>query len=163
MLVESLVDELAEKLIERSLTLVTAESCTGGWVGQSLTGLSGSSRWFAGGVISYSDSLKHNLLGVRLETLVTYGAVSKPVACAMATGAIEHLGGDVALAVTGIAGPSGAVASKPVGTVWIAFASMVTVSAKYFQFSGNREAIRYQSVVAALEGMLDFVREHETL
>ena len=154
---EVIAQTLAAKLCRVSLKMTVAESCTGGWVSQSLTALPGSSQWFEGGVVTYSNALKQRLLGVSPAMLAADGAVSESVACAMAAGAVARLGGDVALSVTGIAGPSGAVAAKPVGTVWIAWASASKVHARCFQFKGDRESIRYQSVKRALEGMLAFV------
>ncbi|MES1192279.1 MAG: CinA family protein [Steroidobacter sp.] len=150
---------VSQHLLNSSRQLVTAESCTGGWIGKALTDIPGSSRWYRGGVIAYSNELKQQLLGVNEETLATHGAVSDAVAREMATGALERLGGDIAVAVSGIAGPDGAQPGKPVGTVWIAFAwrhgQAVHVNARLKLFSGDREEVRRRSVMAALQGVAE--------
>src|SRR5262245_21525123 len=109
-------------LLESERRLVTAESCTGGWIGKVLTDIPGSSAWYLGGVVAYSNTLKHSLLGVLSSTLVAHGAVSEASAREMAIGALETLGGHIAVAVTGIAGPDGGQPGKPVGTVWFGWA-----------------------------------------
>lgn len=148
---------VSQHLLESQRQLVTAESCTGGWIGKALTDIPGSSRWYRGGVIVYSNELKQQLLGVSEQTLITHGAVSDAVVREMATGALEHLGGDIAVAISGIAGPDGAQPGKPVGTVWIAFAwrhgQAVHVNARLKLFTGDREEVRRRSVVAALQGV----------
>ncbi|HVY24178.1 MAG TPA: CinA family protein [Steroidobacteraceae bacterium] len=150
---------VSQHLLNSSRQLVTAESCTGGWIGKALTDIPGSSRWYRGGVIAYSNELKQQLLGVNEETLATHGAVSDAVVREMATGALERLGGDIAVAVSGIAGPDGAQPGKPVGTVWIAFAwrhgQAVHVNARLKLFSGDREEVRRRSVMAALQGVAE--------
>jgi len=139
----------------RGYTLVTAESCTGGWIGKCLTDIAGSSDWYRGGVVSYSNVLKNRLLGVDPHVLNTHGAVSEAVARAMAEGALERLGGDCAVAVTGVAGPAGGSVEKPVGTVWIAWADLADGTlAQQFQFPGDREAVRRATVLCALRGVL---------
>ena len=139
----------------RGYTLVTAESCTGGWIAKCLTDIAGSSDWYRGGVVSYSNGLKTQLLGVEPHLLNTHGAVSEAVARAMAKGALEHLGGDYAVAVTGIAGPAGGTPEKPVGTVWIAWADCSDGTfVQLFQFPGDREAVRRATVLHALQGLL---------
>lgn len=140
-------------------TLVTAESCSGGWIAKQCTDLPGSSRWFAGGVVVYADALKTRLLGVSPALLARHGAVSEPVARAMALGVLESLGGDIAVAVTGIAGPAGGTAAKPVGTVCFAWAARgasgeVDVQVATEVLAGDREAIRRGTVRRALEGLL---------
>src|SRR6185436_15178270 len=109
-------------LIDSERRIVTAESCTGGWIAKVMTDIPGSSAWFLGGVVAYSNTLKQSLLGVLPSTLAAHGAVSEATAREMAVGALETLGGQIALAVTGIAGPDGAQPGKPVGTVWFAWA-----------------------------------------
>jgi nicotinamide-nucleotide amidase len=150
-----LAQRLAELLLERRRTLVTAESCTGGWVGQVLTAVAGSSRWYCGGVVAYSNVLKQSLLGVGTATLAAHGAVSEATACAMAQGALRRLGGDLGIAVTGIAGPDGGQPDKPVGTVWFAWAwhqaHHMDTQTGLMLFPGNREAIRRQAVAYSLE------------
>lgn len=136
------------------LRLVTAESCTGGWIAKTLTDIAGSSEWFAGGVVSYSNALKHRLLGVSWAQIERHGAVSEATARAMAEGALAHLGGDLAVAVTGIAGPGGGSTEKPVGTVWLAWARRNgTTHAEHRLFAGDREAVRRATVAAALLGL----------
>lgn len=136
-------------------TLATAESCTGGGIGQVLTGVPGASAVFKGGVISYCNEIKHRLLGVPEEMLNTYGAVSAPVAQAMAAGAREALQTDVAVSVTGLAGPSGDEYGNPVGTVFIGYADRHRITSRRFLFSGDREQVRQQAVQAALTLILE--------
>jgi nicotinamide-nucleotide amidase len=155
-----IIAELAGRLLAGSRRLVTAESCTGGWVAKACTDLPGSSRWFLGGVVTYSDALKTSLLGVRPETLAAHGAVSGPVVREMAAGALERLGGDVAVAVSGIAGPDGGTATKPVGTVWFAWARRagggVEIGAALEVFPGDRVAVRRAAVRRAVAGLLEW-------
>lgn len=141
-------------LAERKATLVTAESCTGGLVAERITRVAGSSAWFLGGVVSYSNVLKTALLDVPLDLLAAHGAVSEPVARAMAEGARRRLGADWAVAVTGIAGPSGGSEEKPVGTVHLAWAGPGDeVSHRRIRVPGSRERVRKLSAQAALEGL----------
>jgi nicotinamide-nucleotide amidase len=131
-------------------TLAVAESCTGGLLGERLTNIPGSSDVFLGGVIAYHNDVKRNLLGVRAEDLEKYGAVSEQVALQMASGVREKLGADVGVSVTGIAGPGGGTAEKPVGLVWIA-AHASGVKARRFHVGGDRAEIRQRAAQAALE------------
>lgn len=153
-----IISELADHLLSRGWHLVTAESCTGGWVAKACTDRPGSSRWFRGGAIVYTDELKTVMLGVRPGTLAEAGAVSEATVREMAAGALEHLGGDVAVAVSGIAGPDGGTPAKPVGTVWIAWAfrsgSATEIRVQHHRFDGDRGQVRLQAVVAALAGVL---------
>jgi len=135
--------------------LVTAESCTGGWVSQVVTAVPGSSAWFERGFVTYANAAKQEMLGVRKSTLKKHGAVSEETAREMAKGALRRSGGTLAVAVTGIAGPSGGSDAKPVGTVCFAFATSRRISSETRHFKGNRESIRRQSVVRALEGLLE--------
>ncbi len=151
---DALVAQVANQLLEKNLMLATAESCTGGWVSEVLTTMPGSSRWFEGGVVSYSNAVKHRLLGVPRSVLEERGAVSEAVAKAMAAGAVNCLGSDIALAITGIAGPGGGSETKPVGLVWIGWALPSGVVAKQFLFEGDRQAVREQSVVMALQELV---------
>ena len=151
---EALVNELAKLLVNRNIRLGTAESCTGGWIGCELTAVAGSSCWYEGGVICYSNDIKRNVLRVPDALLERYGAVSEPVALAMADGARKVLQTEASVAVTGIAGPDGGSVEKPVGTVWLAWSYAGTVVARCFQFSGNRTQVREQAVQKALEGIL---------
>jgi nicotinamide-nucleotide amidase len=156
---QALAGRVAQGLIAAGRQLVTAESCTGGWIAKVCTDLPGSSRWFRGGVVAYSNELKQGLLGVRAQTLASEGAVSEAVAREMARGALERLGGDVAVAVSGIAGPDGGAPDKPVGTVWLAWAvrdgAGIRVRADEARFGGDRERIRRLAVHRALYGLLD--------
>ena len=153
-----LAARVAARLAASGDRLVTAESCTGGWVAKACTDLPGSSGWFQGGVVAYSNPLKTGLLGVPEDTLDRHGAVSEPVVRAMAAGALARLGGTVAVAVSGIAGPDGGTTDKPVGTVWFAWARLsgdrVVIDAARARFDGDREAIRRQAVLQALGGVL---------
>ncbi len=135
-------------------TIVTAESCTGGGIGAALTAVPGSSSVYKGGIISYTNEVKHTVLQVDTELLSREGAVSAPVAEAMALGAKHVLGSDVAVSVTGLAGPSGDAFGNPVGTVYIGYADDKCSFSQKYSFSGNREEIRRQSVFAALQLVL---------
>jgi nicotinamide-nucleotide amidase len=137
---------------------VTAESCTGGWVAQLVTSVAGSSDWFERGYVTYSNDAKREVLGVPEETLRRHGAVSEETARAMAEGALAHSKGTIALSITGIAGPGGGSAAKPVGTVcfgWVLAGREPVTQARVF--SGDREAVRRQSVVHALEKVLELL------
>lgn len=138
-------------------TLATAESCTGGGIGNALTAVSGASKVYKGGIISYCNEVKHDLLHVPAEVLDQYGAVSAPVAQAMAKGARSALNTDIAVSVTGLAGPSGDEFGNPVGTVYIGYADESTFTARHFVFAGDREAVRAQAIHAALELILEFL------
>lgn len=152
---ENLAKTVGERLKARAQQLVTAESCTGGWVAQVVTAVAGSSAWFERGFVTYSNSAKQELVGVRTETLARHGAVSEETAREMALGALARSKADVAVAVTGVAGPSGGSPEKPVGTVCFAWADRRGArSSETRQFSGDRESVRRQSVVHALEGVL---------
>jgi nicotinamide-nucleotide amidase len=145
-------------LVDGERRLVTAESCSGGWIAKVVTDIPGSSNWFLGGVVAYSNTLKQSLLGVLPSTLAAHGAVSEATAREMAIGALETLGGQVAVAVTGIAGPDGAQPGKPVGTVWFGWAwrdgDEIETRVAMETFHGDREAVRRQTVVRALDGIL---------
>lgn len=152
----ALVRHVAEILADRSWTLATAESCTGGWIAKCCTDRPGSSEWYEGGVVSYSNRAKLELLGVDVATLDREGAVSRAVALQMAEGARLNSGADVTVAVTGIAGPDGGSADKPVGTVWLAWALPgAAVQAELRHFEGDREAVRRLTVAAALQGLIE--------
>jgi PncC family amidohydrolase len=147
------------RFLKRKLSLATAESCTGGLVGHLLTEVAGSSEYFLGGVVSYSDDLKRSLLAVPEATLAKHGAVSAQTAVAMAEGARIRLNADVAVAVTGIAGPSGGSAAKPVGLTYVAVADVDGHDAKRFVWQGDRTANKRESAAAVLELVLDRVAE----
>ena len=135
--------------------LATAESLTGGGIGQTLTSVSGASAVYAGGIISYTNEVKHKVLGVPVEILDAFGAVSAPVAQAMAEGARRVLDAHVAVAVTGLAGPSGDEFGNPVGTVFIGYADQSTAFAREYHFTGSREDVREQTICAALKLVLE--------
>ncbi|KAF1690311.1 CinA family protein [Pseudoxanthomonas taiwanensis] len=145
---------LGERLRAARDVLVTAESCTGGWIAKCLTDIPGSSEWFDCGMVAYSYEAKQALLGVRPQTLEEHGAVSRETAIEMVSGALVHSGATVAVAVTGIAGPGGGSPGKPVGTVWIAWKRRGGYArAEVFHFGGDREAVRRQTVGRALQGV----------
>jgi nicotinamide-nucleotide amidase len=158
---EALALKLGRALHVRGWRLATAESCTGGWIAKTLTDVPGSSQWFDGGIVSYADAAKVALLGVSGEVLAAHGAVSEAVVRAMAEGARSRFGVDVAVAVSGVAGPGGGSADKPVGTVWLAWATRTRVMAARRAFAGGREAVRRQSVALALERLVDLVWQDE--
>ena len=136
-------------------TLVTAESCTGGGIGAALTAIPGSSEIYKGGVICYTNWVKQNILGVDPLLLEQYGAVSRPVADAMASGVRKLLKADIAVSVTGLAGPGGDEQGNEVGTVYIGYDSNKKAEVRKFQFSGDREAVRHQAIEAALNMILE--------
>ena len=150
------VARLSAKLLARGWTMAAAESCTGGWIAKCCTDRAGSSAWFERGFVTYSNAAKRELLGVASEVLERAGAVSEAVARSMAEGALRNSRAEVALAVTGIAGPDGGTPDKPVGTVWFGWAvaggATLTVCRR---FEGDREAVRRQTVRDALEGLLE--------
>ncbi len=148
---------LIEKLIEAGKTLATAESCTGGLIGKLLTDVSGSSAAYMGGIISYSNEVKHRVLGVPQELLDTFGAVSEPVARAMAEGAKKVIGADLAVSVTGIAGPKSDNTNKPVGLVYIGVTDGVTTDVQEYHFSGDRQQIRNATAQTALSKVSSFL------
>jgi nicotinamide-nucleotide amidase len=155
------VNELARKLGEalkaKGLKLATAESCTGGWVAMALTAIPGSSDWFERGYVSYSNAAKREDLGVAEETLRQHGAVSEEVAREMAAGAIRRARAQVALAITGVAGPAGGSAEKPVGLVCFAWVHGSKMASQTRRFDGDRESVRRQSVLHALERVLELL------
>lgn len=150
-----LAEQLGRFLVAQGKTVAIAESCTGGWIAQSITEIPGSSVWFERGFVTYSNLAKVQMLGVNPQTLERYGAVSKETVTEMVIGALARSDADCAIAVTGVAGPEGGTPDKPVGTVFIAWKNRGEhpVVAKK-QFSGDRHQIRAQSVKTALEGAL---------
>lgn len=160
---EALCHEVAAALLTRGWRLATAESCTGGWVSAALTSLPGSSRWFEGGVVSYANAVKIGLLGVSPDVLAERGAVSEPVALQMAAGVLQALNVDIAVSITGIAGPDGGSAEKPVGTVCFAWATTELVEVKTCHFAGDREQVRLQAVMFALDGVLERAQQFDVL
>jgi len=153
------VNELAQKvaaaLKAKGLRLATAESCTGGWVAMALTAVPGSSDWFERGYVTYSNAAKQEDLGVAAKTLRAQGAVSEAVAREMAAGAQKRAGAQVALAITGVAGPTGGTKDKPVGMVCFAWAHGSKIRSETKRFDGDRESVRRQSVIHALERVME--------
>lgn len=149
-----LVDDVAEALQGGGLRMATAESCTGGLLGTRLTDRPGSSSWYVGGVVAYDNAVKRGLLGVDPGLIEVHGAVSEPVAWAMARGVAERLGVEVGVAVTGVAGPGGGTEEKPVGTVWMAVQVGERSSATLARFTGNRRDVRERSAQGALHLLL---------
>jgi nicotinamide-nucleotide amidase len=157
-----LARRVGAQLKKRRLKLATAESCTGGWIAQTVTSVPGSSAWFDRGFVTYSNEAKQELLGVRSRTLSRHGAVSRETANEMAAGALARSRAQVSIAVTGVAGPGGGTKAKPVGTVCVAWArrrgAMESVTR---HFPGGRERVRRQSMVFALQGLLERLEETE--
>ena len=156
---EDLARQVGLALAGQGLMLASAESCTGGWLGQTITSIAGSSAWYERGFITYADISKREMLGVRSKTLEQNGAVSREVAYEMAEGAITRSHSQVAVSITGIAGPDGGTAEKPVGMVcfaWLMKDGLALTETRYF--SGSREAIRRQAVAGALQGVIDLLQ-----
>ena len=147
-------EQVAEALRANGDMLATAESCTGGWIAKACTDLAGSSEWFESAAVTYSNRAKQALLGVTSATLQKHGAVSRECALEMVAGVLARFEASVAVAVTGIAGPGGGTPEKPVGTVWIAWQRRGSEAlAEAFRFDGDRDAVRRQTVAAALDGV----------
>lgn len=149
---------LGKLLQEQGRTIATAESCTGGWVAKVLTDRAGSSAYVMAGLVTYSNGAKHALLGVSADTLEQHGAVSEPVVRQMVAGAVQAAGVDVAVAISGVAGPGGGSPDKPVGTVWFAWGSgLDQTEAVVKHFDGDRDEVRRQSVLFALQAVTGFL------
>ena len=149
---------LAQLLLHRGWFLTTAESCTGGLIAAACTDLAGSSNWFERGFVSYSNAAKSELLGVDAALIDSHGAVSEPVVRAMAVGALAHAHAQVAIAVTGVAGPGGGSPEKPVGTVWLAWATPTGLSSEVRHFAGDRAAVRQATVHHALTRLTERIQ-----
>lgn len=156
----ALCHRLAAALTQRGWTLATAESCTGGLIAATCTGLGGASDWFERGFVTYSNAAKTETLGVPAGLIERHGAVSEPVVRAMAEGALRHSRAQVAMAVTGVAGPTGGSADKPVGTVWFAWATPQGVRSERHCFAGDRDAVRAATVQHALAGAIHMATVH---
>ena len=152
--IDQAVLQLSQRLLDREKRVAAAESCTAGWIAKSLTDPAGSSAWFERGFVTYSNEAKEEMLGVQQQTLMNHGAVSEATVQEMVTGALENSRADLAVAVSGIAGPSGGTAEKPVGLVWFGWQCRgeQPQSASHI-FDGDREAVRAQTVVVALQGL----------
>jgi len=154
------IEERAGALLaDRGLTLATAESCTGGLLGHRITNVSGSSAYYLGGVVAYSDQVKEEFLGVRRQTLLVHGAVSEETAREMAWGARQRMRADVAMSITGIAGPTGGTPEKPVGLVYVALAAPDIEICRRHLWQGDRLANKQQSTEAALQLLLDYLQD----
>lgn len=152
---ENLIGNILQK---RGLKLAAAESCTGGLIGSRITDVAGSSEYFLGSVVAYAYEVKVKLLDVSWDTLNQYGAVSRETVLEMASGAQQKIGGDIAISVSGIAGPGGGTPEKPVGTTWIGLVAKDGEWAKEFHFSGNREQNKSSAADAALQMLLDYLQ-----
>ena len=155
---QQLVQKLAEELSQRGEKLATAESCTGGLIAKTLTDLAGSSVWFDRGFVTYSNEAKSEMISVPVSVIEQYGAVSEPVVNAMVAGALRHSAADYAIAVTGVAGPGGGSAEKPVGTVWIGVGSKYQLVARRYVFPGDRDAVRQATLETALVNLNDILQ-----
>ena len=160
MSLEQLSEQVGKCLLHDKLMLATAESCTGGWISKCITDISGSSQWFDCGFVTYTNQAKHDMLGVSKQTLEKFGAVSEQTVIEMVQGALSNSQADIAVAVSGIAGPGGGSLDKPVGLVWHAWArknksdNVTTLSEQYL---GNRDHIREQTVQCALDGIIQLL------
>jgi len=155
--IEHFATQLGARLKQAGLYLVTAESCTGGWLSQAVTSVPGSSEWFERGFVTYSNLAKQDLLTVKAATIATYGAVSEQTALEMVKGALAQSQAQVAVAITGVAGPGGGSPDKPVGTVWIAYAFPNNTYAQHNCFFGDRNRIREQAVTTALHRLVQMI------
>jgi nicotinamide-nucleotide amidase len=152
------IGQLADLMLENGLFLATAESCTGGMIAAACTDLAGSSAWFERGFVTYSNAAKTELLGVDAALIAQHGAVSEPVARAMAFGAIRHSKAQVSVAVTGVAGPTGGSIDKPVGTVWFGFSVAGMLTSEVMRFDGDRASVRSATVAHAIHGLVHRLR-----
>ncbi|MDH5518805.1 MAG: nicotinamide-nucleotide amidohydrolase family protein [Gammaproteobacteria bacterium] len=158
----ALMTELADRLCDKGFKMACAESCTGGWLAKAATDLAGSSGWFDRGLVSYSNQAKQDLLGVSESTLAHYGAVSEETVTEMVNGLLLIEAVSIGVAISGIAGPAGGTAEKPLGTVWIAWKMRNRPSiSQCFLFSGGRTEVRLQATIAAVSGLIDLLKtEH---
>lgn len=155
---QDLAEQLGHCMVAKGMKLATAESCTGGWMAKIITDIPGSSAWFSGSVVSYSNEAKQSLLGVQKETLDEFGAVSGDTVLEMTDGLFTHTDADVAVSVSGIAGPDGGSDEKPVGLVWLSWGKRdKSVFAEAFNFGGDREQVRKASIKQALNCLLDLL------
>jgi nicotinamide-nucleotide amidase len=154
---QALTRQLAGLLLAKGHMMATAESCTGGMIAAACTDLAGSSAWFERGFVTYSNEAKTELLGVPAALITEHGAVSEPVARAMAEGALRHARAHIAVAVTGVAGPGGGSTDKPVGSVWFGWATAAGVKTQLCHFDGDRQQVRQATVRHALQGLNDLL------
>ncbi len=158
----SIANQLAVKCLEHGIVLAAAESCTGGWLAKVVTDIVGSSAWFDCSFVTYSNSAKQSMISVQEKTLKAHGAVSEAVVSEMVEGVLQHSNATLAVAISGIAGPDGGTANKPVGLVWFAFSRIkndktTVVSTKKQMFNGDRKAVRAQAVLQALIGLINII------
>ncbi len=151
---------LGELLLNTGSTVTAAESCTGGGICHAITDVAGSSQWFHGGFVTYSNAMKHQLLGVDMALIEDEGAVSNAVVSAMLLGAIREAKADVGVAVSGIAGPGGSRPGKPVGTVYVAWGNETALCTERFEFSGDRKAVRDQAVVKCFDRLIQWLEKN---
>jgi len=154
---QTLSARIGKALADRPLTVSTAESCTGGLLSHILTGVSGSSQYFIGGVVAYSNQIKEKVLGVRNKTLLEHGAVSEATAREMASGIRERFNTDIGLSTTGVAGPTGGTPSKPVGLVWIGISTHKATRAFEYHFEGSRDEVKVSTVSEVLTRLLELL------
>lgn len=157
-MISTLAQSLGDLLQGAHTMVASAESCTGGWVSEAITEVPGCSEWFDRGFVTYSNQAKKDMLGVKASSLERYGAVSEKVVCEMAKGALKHSKAHFALAISGVAGPTGGTDDKPVGTVWFAWASRQGVECAHMFFEGDRQDIRASAVLFALQGFITRIR-----
>lgn len=164
-ILEDMAGKLGDMLKDSGSLVATAESCTGGWIAQTITSVAGSSEWFDRGFVTYSNDAKREMLGVRAQTLRKHGAVSERVVLDMALGAVKKSKASFAVAVSGVAGPAGGTDDKPVGTVWFAWAFGDQAEASLMRFQGDRHQVRYGAVMVALQGLIaripQWLKNHE--
>ena len=154
-----LAESVGKALFKDGVMMAAAESCTGGWIAQVVTSVPGSSQWFERGFVTYTNASKQELLGVASATLAAHGAVSEAVVKEMVSGALQNSAADIAVAVSGIAGPDGGSPEKPVGTVWLAWQKKGgNALAAQFLFQGDRQQVREQAVRQALQGVIELLQ-----
>lgn len=156
---QSLCRLMADLMLKKQFFLAAAESCTGGLIAAACTDLAGSSQWFERGFVTYSNAAKTEMLGVDAALIAQFGAVSEPVASAMAQGAVKHSAAQVSVAVTGVAGPTGGSDEKPVGTVWIAWCVNEDTTTELCHFDGDRATVRALTVQRALQGLIERLKD----
>jgi len=154
-----LAERVGQSLLQANASMVAAESCTGGWLACAVTAIPGSSQWFERGFVTYTNVSKQEMLDVSAQTLQQYGAVSEQTVREMAGGALQHSHAQVSVAISGIAGPGGGSADKPVGTVWLAWARGETIRTRMALYSGDREQVREQAVKTALQGIIEIIAD----
>lgn len=157
-LLREITQQLAEQLLAKNKSVVTAESCTGGGIAYAFTELAGSSAWFERGFVTYSNEAKIDSIGVSADIIERYGAVSEQTVQAMVVGALEHSLAEFAIAVSGVAGPAGGSEDKPVGTVWFAWGNKETQQTSLRIFSGDRHQVREQAIEFAIQGLSDWLK-----